>query len=211
MHPNRATICNAKAAPAVLDSMKSFNLASLVAGFFALTTAMMSPLSLAQKLPAVMEEMRAAEQLEADLERSTGQVVLLHFWASWCIPCRDEMTSLAEFWRYEYPELAEDGLRVVTISNDVRDKDLERFAAEFELAFPLYYDPYSRLTSRYGVRGLPSTVVLDADGNVVEQILGGQDWLAAGFIQLLRSFLSGGDGIRRDQELDLKVRYNPAR
>ncbi|MEX2499854.1 MAG: TlpA disulfide reductase family protein [Wenzhouxiangellaceae bacterium] len=191
--------------------MKSFNPASLVPRVVAVIVAMMSPALFAQNLPPVMDEMRAAEQLEPDLDRSTGKVVLLHFWASWCIPCRDEMNSLAEFWRHEYPELAEDGLRVVTISNDVRDKDLERFASEFELAFPLYYDPYSRLTSRYGVRGLPSTVVLDADGNVVEQILGGQDWLATGFIQRLRSLLSGGDGIRRDQELDLKVRYNPAR
>ncbi|MEX0915883.1 MAG: TlpA disulfide reductase family protein, partial [Wenzhouxiangellaceae bacterium] len=172
--------------------MKSFNPASLVPRVVAVIVAMMSPALFAQNLPPVMDEMRAAEQLEPDLDRSTGKVVLLHFWASWCIPCRDEMNSLAEFWRHEYPELAEDGLRVVTISNDVRDKDLERFASEFELAFPLYYDPYSRLTSRYGVRGLPSTVVLDADGNVVEQILGGQDWLATGFIQRLRSLLSGG-------------------
>jgi len=164
--------------------------------------------AMAQELPPVMDNIREPEQLARDLERSEARVVLLHFWASWCIPCREEMNSLAEFWRDEYADLAERGLRVLTISNDVRDKDLERFAEEFELVFPLYYDPYSKLTSRYAVRGLPSTVVLDGDGEVVDQILGGQDWLAADFNRRIEGFLRDqGSG----RELDLTVEYNPRR
>jgi len=173
--------------------MKSFNFFSLAPGLVALAFAVAAPGAPAQKLPPVMEDMRAAEQLAPDLERSSAQIVLLHFWASWCIPCREEMTTLAQFWRQEYPDLAEKGLRVVTISNDVRDKDLERFAERFDLAFPLYYDPYSKLTSRYGVRGLPSTVVLDPEGNVIEQILGSQDWLDPEFNQRLRELLPDRD------------------
>jgi thiol-disulfide isomerase/thioredoxin len=162
----------------------------------------------AQNLPPVMKDVRGPEQLQGDLERADSEIVMLHFWASWCIPCREEMTSLAQFWRQEYPALADRGLRVLTVSNDVRDKDLERFAEEFELAFPLYYDPYSKLTSRYGVRGLPSTVVLDSNGEVIDQILGDQDWLAADFNQRIEALLRE---VRGGRKLDLTVRHNPRR
>lgn len=185
-------------------------LALFLSLFLALFSALFSGASpaFAQESPSVMDDVREPEQLAPDLERSEARVVLLHFWASWCIPCRQEMRSLADFRRQKYPDLAERGLRVLTVSNDVRDKDLERFAAAFELAFPLYYDPYSRLSSRYGVRGLPSTVVLDGDGEVVDQILGGQDWLGADFNRHIK-------GLLRDQgsgrELDLTVEYNTRR
>ena len=220
---NHAFGCNAGAGDAVSNGMRFENF--LRRGRDAFATArgfvqaslpvLLLPLLLmassaitAQELPPVMEDVRQPEQLEGDLERSDGEIVLLHFWASWCIPCREEMTSLTRFWRQEYPELADRGLRVLTVSNDVRDKDLERFAEEFELAFPLYYDPYSKLTSRYGVRGLPSTVVLDADGEVIDQILGDQDWLAADFNQRIEALLRDERGGR---ELDLTVKHNPRR
>ncbi|MFU8876687.1 MAG: TlpA family protein disulfide reductase [Wenzhouxiangellaceae bacterium] len=143
-------------------------------------------------LPPVMDDLRQAEDLERDLQRSTGRIVILHFWASWCIPCRAEMAELTEFWRYDYPELAERGVRVVTISNDVRDSDLQRFAEHVDLAFPLYYDPYAKLTARYAVRGLPSSVILDRQGRVVRQLLGVQDWSSPDFHELLLEILEPG-------------------
>ena len=218
---NHASGCNAHAGDAVFNGMRFVDFLQRGRDAFAtargyvqgpwpafLLLVIASSAITAQALPPVMDDLRQPEQLEGDLERSDGQLVLLHFWASWCIPCREEMTSLARFRRQEYPELADRGLRVLTVSNDVRDKDLERFAEEFELAFPLYYDPYSKLTSRYGVRGLPSTVVLDADGEVIDQILGGQDWLADDFNQRIEALLRDERGGR---ELDLTVKHNPRR
>ena len=215
---NHAFRCNATAGDSVFDDMQFQD--PIRRGLKALATArgLMQALLLlllvtasstiaAQSLPPIMEDIRQPQQLAADLEQSDGQIVLLHFWASWCLPCREEMTALAEFWRHEYPDLAERGLRVITISNDVRDKDLARFADEFDLAFPLYYDPYSKLTSRYGVRGLPSTVVLDAEGRVLDQLLGSQNWQADDFNQRLRAFLRD----ERGSELDLTVKYKSRR
>jgi len=156
--------------------------------------------------PAVLDEMRTPAQFDEDLERSTGDIVLVHFWASWCIPCRAEMDELADFWRDGYPALAEQGLRVLTVSNDVRDADLERFAKHVTLAFPLYYDPYSRLTGRFGVRGLPSTLVLDRRGRVLDQWLGTQNWSGASFqAQLSRLLDAGANASEASGELDLSV------
>lgn len=152
---------------------------------FLLTCAPLTAGTASPRLPPVMEDLRQADDLEKDLERSTGRIVVLHFWASWCIPCREEMAELADFWRDDYPELAEQGVRVVTISNDVRDSDLERFAEQVDLAFPLYYDPYARLTSRYAVRGLPSSVIIDRRGRILHQLLGVQDWSSPRFHTLL--------------------------
>jgi len=145
----------------------------------------------AQPDGSVLERVRPAEALESDLDRATGRLIAVHFWASWCIPCREEMSELAEFRRLDYPALAEKGLRIVTVSNDVRDIDLERFAERVDLVFPLYYDPYAELTARFEVRGLPSTVVIDRQGRVLRQFLGVQDWRAPEFQGQLEALLSG--------------------
>ena len=143
--------------------------------------------------PAATPDIVPGERLAGDLEELDGRVVVLHFWASWCIPCRAEMVELAEFRLDGYTAMAEQGLRLITISNDVRDIDLQRFAEQVELVFPLYYDPLSKLSARYNVRGLPATLVLDADGTVLDQMLGTQQWSSPVFRGRLWTYLRQGE------------------
>jgi len=149
------------------------------------------PAAIAQPGADVLDRARPPEALDGDLERVTGRLIVVHFWASWCIPCRAEMSELAEFRRHDYPALAERGIRIVTVSNDVRDIDLQRFAENVDLVFPLYYDPYGELTARYEVRGLPATVVLDRAGRALRQFLGAQPWRSPSFQQSLLDMLPG--------------------
>ncbi|MDX8387518.1 MAG: TlpA disulfide reductase family protein [Ghiorsea sp.] len=99
-----------------------------------------------------------------------GQPVMLHFWASWCGPCRSEMPALAR-WVGEHPEV-----KVVMLSLDNGREAAERFFAAHDINVPLNMGSMRDL-SAVGVRGLPSTLLVDASGKITKRYLGDINWL----------------------------------
>jgi cytochrome c biogenesis protein CcmG/thiol:disulfide interchange protein DsbE len=108
---------------------------------------------------------------ELRLESLRGQVVVLNFWASWCIPCKEEAPYLERIWR----EHRERG--VVVVGLDAKDfrRDARAFVRRYGLTFPIVYDGPGDTLSAYGVTGFPETFVLDPDGRVVEAFIGAID------------------------------------
>lgn len=103
------------------------------------------------------------ESVTYSLSRYKGQPIILNFWASWCAPCRAEMPALQK----AYEKYADDGLVILAINQTfIDDIDAAReFSDELGLTFPLLRDDDGRISeSLYGVRGLPTTVVIRADG-----------------------------------------------
>ncbi len=95
-----------------------------------------------------------------------GQTVVLNFWASWCPPCRAEMPEFQALWEERGPRGPND---LVILAVDFLPEDSVSAAAgfveEFELTFPILFDTESgEVAQRYGVRGLPATFFIDADG-----------------------------------------------
>lgn len=126
---------------------------------------------------------------EPPLEAAAGGVVVVHVWATWCAPCTEELPLLADFYRGPYRGLEERGLRLVTVSQDVRGVDLERYLAQHRPPFPVYLDSLGELGDRLALRGLPATVVLDDRGEVLARMLGPQDWGSPAFHARLQAFL----------------------
>ncbi len=95
------------------------------------------------------------------LEELRGRPVLLNFWASWCGPCRLEMPDIqarAEKWG--------DQLVVLGVNYDEPRADAQSFVDEMGVTFPILLDGGKRVSRQYLVQGLPTTVILDADGIV---------------------------------------------
>jgi cytochrome c biogenesis protein CcmG, thiol:disulfide interchange protein DsbE len=86
--------------------------------------------------------------------------VVLNFWASWCEPCTREMPALVEFHNLR-PELD-----VVGVAVNDRPADSRRFAEEIGIPFALGTDPSGDVAGRFGVQGLPVTLVIDARGRI---------------------------------------------
>ena len=124
------------------------------------------------------------------LSEHRGDVMLLHFWATWCEPCAEELVSLSSFYEGPYRELSKRGLVLVTVSNDVRSKDLDTFLAARQLPFPVIVDSLSELNEKLGLAGIPGTVVIDRNGRVVERFVGAQDWQSPEFLSRLEGFLA---------------------
>jgi cytochrome c biogenesis protein CcmG, thiol:disulfide interchange protein DsbE len=107
---------------------------------------------------------------EGDLRLSTlrGKVVVLNFWASWCIPCKEEAPFLEEVWR----ESRDGGLVVVGLDAKDFRRDARAFVRRFDLTFPIVYDGPGSTLPRWGVTGFPETFVIDREGRVVDAFVG---------------------------------------
>ncbi len=124
------------------------------------------------------------------LRAPEGGALVVHVWATWCAPCLAELEGVAEFYRGAYPALAEQGLRLVIVSQDVREQDLARYLAEHAPPFPVLLDTLGETGDRLALRGLPGTVVIDARGEVLARMPGPQDWRSQAFAKRLEGFLA---------------------
>lgn len=99
-----------------------------------------------------------------------GEVVILNFWATWCLPCLAEMPTLEALQQ----ELGDDGLQIVGISQDTGGADeIRPFAEQLAVTYPLLPDPAFNVSTRYGgVPVLPTTIVIDREGHIVQSEYG---------------------------------------
>ena len=92
-----------------------------------------------------------------------GQPVILNFWASWCIPCKEEAPVLEAVWkRYRSQGLVVLGVDIQDVRGDAR-----RFARRNGMSYPLAYDGPGNTVSHYGVTGVPETFFVAPSGKLV--------------------------------------------
>lgn len=131
-------------------------------------------------LPVMGEERRV------NLSDYRGKVVLLNFWATWCVPCRKEMPSMEEL----YSLFKEREFEILAVN-------LEKFAAEkvslfvsnYGLTFPILIDKDQGTALTYQVRAVPTTYVIGKDGVIRERIVGGRNWTEQEFVERLESLV----------------------
>lgn len=97
-----------------------------------------------------------------------GKVYVLNFWASWCIPCREETPVLEDF----YQRWRGRGVELVGILFSDTPAAAVGFRREFGGTWPLVDDPGDRTTLGYGVFGVPETYVVDRDGRIMAKLVG---------------------------------------
>jgi cytochrome c biogenesis protein CcmG/thiol:disulfide interchange protein DsbE len=101
-----------------------------------------------------------------------GKGVVLNFWASWCVPCKDEAPLLEEAWQQHRRR----GLVVIGVDAQDFEGDARRFMKRFGITYPVVYDGKGSTLGRYGITGFPETYFVDRQGNLVgERIAGGLD------------------------------------
>ena len=98
--------------------------------------------------------------------------VLLHFWATWCPPCREELPGLLRFAR------SQPGLRVVAVTVDDDWAVVARFF-DGDVPSEVVRDPSGALVKQYGVGGLPDTYLLDRNGAARLRFAGARNWRSA--------------------------------
>ncbi len=102
------------------------------------------------------------------LAQERGKVVLLNFWATWCIPCRTEMPELQSL----ADELQGESFTLFTIDLQEDAATITPFRRELGLRLPVLLDEDGEVTRSYGVRALPATFLIDRKGVLRQQRLG---------------------------------------
>lgn len=91
-----------------------------------------------------------------------GQVVMINFWASWCGPCRQEMPLLEQI-HQRYESL---GFTLLGVNVEENSSDAKAFLEDRPVSFPILFDPDNGVSKLYDVIAMPSTVLIDRQGNV---------------------------------------------
>ncbi|HBC19414.1 MAG TPA: TlpA family protein disulfide reductase [Alcanivorax sp.] len=97
-----------------------------------------------------------------------AKVIYVDFWASWCVPCRRSFPWLNQM----QEKYGDQGFTVIGINVDQERADAERFLASYPALFPLVFDPHGELASRYQLEGMPSAVLLAANGSELSRHIG---------------------------------------
>ena len=115
-----------------------------------------------------------------------GNLVIINFWATWCAPCRDEMPSLDAL----KANVIFDNLEVfpINIGKDNLDKS-NKFFSDIKIKnLEIYFDNPKTLAKSFALRGLPTTILFNKDGDEFARILGSIDFTDEKFLNWIKNF-----------------------
>lgn len=164
--------------------MKMFAIGLLALAFGAAQAA--DAVAAGQRAPEISAQGSNGQPLK--LAGLRGQVVLLDFWASWCGPCKQSFPWMNAM----HAKYAPQGLRIVAVNVDKRREAAERFLAQSPARFTLAWDEEGRTPETFGVRTMPSSVLIDGEGRVLHVHAGFREEDAADLEQRIGAALAGG-------------------
>jgi cytochrome c biogenesis protein CcmG, thiol:disulfide interchange protein DsbE len=111
-------------------------------------------------------------------ESLEGKVVVINFWASWCVPCREEAALLDQTWK----DARSRGVVVVGVDHQDAAQYARAFAERYGMTYPLVRDTGDHLYDKYGATGVPESFFVTREGRVVAHVPGAvtRETLAAG-------------------------------
>jgi len=121
------------------------------------------------------------------LAKYQGKLVYVDFWASWCGPCRQSFPWMNEM----QAKYGARGLQVVGVNLDAKTDDARRFLAETPARFTIAFDPAGATPRAYGVKGMPSSVLIGPDGKVLYEHAGFKEADRAELEQVIKKALGG--------------------
>jgi cytochrome c biogenesis protein CcmG/thiol:disulfide interchange protein DsbE len=132
----------------------------------ALTVAALIPftpsISASTSRPTPNVEVYTAEGGAVRLADYKGRVVLIDFWASWCPPCKTSFPALDALYR----EYRDRGVEVLAVNLDERRRDAQSFLDAHPHRLTVLYDPKGVSPQAFGVKGMPSSFLVDRAGNI---------------------------------------------
>ena len=137
--------------------------------------------------PKIIKELKFKDfnLQDVDLTNKKGNIMIINFWASWCIPCKREMPSLEKLTN-KYPEI-----KVYAINTEKPNKlKIRDFFRTIDVAsLDTYYDPDFRLVKQFKMRGLPTSILIDKDGNEFGRVIGEVDFISESFLNIIKKYI----------------------
>ena len=125
------------------------------------------------------------ERGKVSLKDFRGKLVMLNFWASWCVPCREEMPAMERL----YQRYKDRGFVILGVNIKDDKKSAISFVRELKITFPIGFDPNGEVGLLYGAWGLPATYLIDTKGIALARAWGPADWFSPGARELIEALL----------------------
>ena len=137
--------------------------------------------------PLVIKELKFKDfnLQDVDLTNKKGNIMIINFWASWCLPCKREMPSLAKL-AQKYSDI-----KVYAINmekpNKLRAGDF--FKSLGITSLDIYFDPGFKLVKNFKMRGLPTSILIDKNGREFGRVVGEINFNSEEFIKILKKYI----------------------
>ena len=125
-------------------------------------------------VPAGPLVVQARDGARRDLAAKSGKGLILHFWATWCGPCREEMPELVKFVK---DTKADPNVEFLAVSVDEDWSIVDTWMQGRGISgLPLALDPKGPIAGRFGATGYPETFFIAPSGEIVQHFVGAADW-----------------------------------
>jgi peroxiredoxin len=124
---------------------------------------------------------------KVSLKDFRGKLVFLNFWATWCVPCREEMPAMEKL----YQEFKDKNFVILAVNVKDRKPDAVNFAKELKLSYPIVIDADAQVGLLYGAWGLPTTYLIGPKGEGLARAWGPAEWYSAAARNLIKDLLDG--------------------
>ena len=122
---------------------------------------------------------------DVDLTNKKGNIMIINFWATWCAPCKREMPSLEKLTN-KYPEI-----KVYAINTEKPNKlKIRDFFRTIDVAsLETYYDPDFKLVKQFKMRGLPTSILINKEGEEFGRVIGEVDFISESFLKIIKKYI----------------------
>ena len=115
-----------------------------------------------------------------------GNFLILNFWAVWCEPCKEEMPSLDKL--QANPELDKIKIFPINIGKETLDK-VNKFFEDLNIkSFEPYFDPPTTLAKKFSLRGVPTSILINKEGEEFARIMGSIDFEDKNFVNWIKKY-----------------------
>ncbi len=138
-------------------------------------------------IPASDFELLNMDDEKVKFSKYRGKVVLLNFWATWCPPCIRELPSMEKL----HQQVSAEDFKVIAV-NQMEDVDqVFSFTGQLDLdlTFEVLFDTTSEVSQAYAVRGLPTTYLIDKQGNIRYRAVGGREFNHPEVIKIINKLI----------------------
>tara|TARA_B100001121_G_C18241963_1_gene413157 strand:+ start:18 stop:527 length:510 start_codon:yes stop_codon:yes gene_type:complete len=140
------------------------------------------------KVPKIYDNVIFSDKIgqKINIDRFKGNLIILNFWATWCEPCKEEMPSLDKL--QANPELDKIKIFAINIGKENLDKVNKFFVGLNIKNFEPYFDPPTTLAKMFSLRGVPTSILIDKEGNEFARIIGSIDFENKNFVDWIKKY-----------------------